>query len=357
MKDKAQLLESIERFRQGFWAKKTIDRPPVGIAPSEIYMPIKYLRKKLSSKELQPQDINADLYLSDYEFAFASKSVQSDDFIPFATPWRAVPWLEAICGCPVHYAQGSMAAGHYVKCPSDLLEIKLPANLQWLTKLKQETQRLIDVIPPDCWISPTILRGPSDVLASMRGLTDFYCDLPDNLSVLHRAAAKVNQVLLDVLDMHFTLVAPKMNGYGHIYGYWAPDKTIVIQEDVLGMCSPALYRDVFRKYNAEIVEKFGHHVFFHLHSTGYQHYQDVLEIENIAGLQMTIEANGPSLREMTPFIKEILEHSRLILFLDYYFEQLPDVLKQVPREGLYFIISDKYIATEKHFLGFIKENF
>jgi hypothetical protein len=151
-------------------------------------------------------------------------------------------------------------------------------------------------------------------------------------------------------------VKPKLGGYGHIYGYWAPGKTTVIQEDAMGMCSPTTYHDLFMPFSEQIVEHLGPYVFFHLHSTGYKHYPYPLEIQGLAGLEITIEANGPSLFEMLPVLREILERSRLILFVDSFFEQLPIILKQLPMEGLYLIISDKFILTELQFQQFLDTN-
>lgn len=63
---------------------------------------------------------------------------------------------------------------------------------------------------------------------------------------------------------------------------------------------PHSHSSLFRDFSAEVVRHIGPRVVFHLHSTGYRHYQDVLQVPGIAGLQMTIEANGPSLGELTP---------------------------------------------------------
>jgi hypothetical protein len=42
------------------------------------------------------------------------------------------------------------------------------------------------------------------------------------------------------VDLHYSLLRPKLAGFGHIFGYWAPGKTVVIQEDAMGMCSRAM---------------------------------------------------------------------------------------------------------------------
>jgi len=350
----AHITESVERFRHSFWGKNTMDHPPVGVVCDGTLLPVNYLRKKFEGTELYPDDINDDLFLSDYDYTSRHRRVFSDNWIPFNSAWRAVPWLEALCGCPVRYASGSLAPGHCVDSPDALSAVDIPSGHAWLKTLKRLTEKLASEAADDCWVSPTIMRGTSDILAAMRGMTNFYIDLYDNIEAVDTAAGRINKLFIEILDMHFSYVRPNYGGYGHVYGYWAPGKTITIQEDALGMCSPSIYRDVFMKYNAAIVDHLGPHVLFHLHSTGYGHYRDVLDIPGLAGLEMTVEENGPPLRDMIPFIRETLDRSRLILFVHHYFEDVPQVLRQIPHEGLFLVISDKFIRSDEEFRYFMK---
>lgn len=356
MKSKAQLEASIERFRRGFWDRKTIDRPPVGVAPDRSWLPINYLKEPLLRGEVLPADVTRDRVRTDYEDYSRRRAVKSDDWMPYVAPWRAVPWLEAMCGCRVRSSAGSLAAGRFVETADRLQSIAIPGNSQWFERLREQTRELQESAPEDCWVSPTILRGPSDVLAAMRGLGDFFLDLSDDPQAVADAAARVNKLHLDVLDMHFSLVREKLGGYGHIFGYWAPHVTTVIQEDAMGMCSPSCYRDLFMPCNAAIVEHLGPCVFFHLHSTGYRHYRHVLDIPRLAGLQMTVEANGPQLSDLIPVLREILERTRLILFVDSHFDQLQAATRQLPAEGLYLIVSDKFVSTDGDFKELLAAN-
>ena len=80
----------------------------------------------------------------------------------------------------------------------------------------------------------------------------------------------------------------------------------------------------------------------------------MLRIPGLAGLQMTIEANGPPLADLLPVFREILEQSRLLLFLDHRFEELSAVLPHLPREGLYLAIPARCLNNEAAFLHFTK---
>lgn len=101
MKTQAQLIESIQRFQESFWDKKSRDRPPVGIYDERIFLPIDFLRRPFPRPAVSPEDVNEDLVMTEYEFSFANRAVSCDDFVAFSAPWRGIPWLEACCSCPV----------------------------------------------------------------------------------------------------------------------------------------------------------------------------------------------------------------------------------------------------------------
>jgi hypothetical protein len=46
-------------------------------------------------------------------------------------------------------------------------------------------------------------------------------------------------------------------------------------------------------------------------------------------------------------MQEILERTRLVLFVDAYFDELSEVAGQLPRDGLYVMASDKFVESEK----------
>jgi hypothetical protein len=357
VKSAAQLALSIDRFREGFWERRAIDHPPVGVYPDRCLLPVNYLKSRFPRAEVTPADLTASLVRTDFEEASFARRVISDDWMPFSAAWRAVPWLEAVCGCAVPFADGSLSARPFVKDVRDLAGLALPGNREWVACLREQTAFLVETSPPDCWVSPTIIRGLSDTLGGLRGLSDFFLDIYDAPEIVDATAARISSVLLDLIDLHFEVVPAKFDGYGHIFGYWAPGPSFVLQEDMMGLCSPELYRDHFKQPDARIVERLGPYTLFHLHSTGYQHYRHLLEIPGLAGLELTVEANGPSLLELAPVLREILEQMRLVVFVDAHFAELAAVLRQIPHEGLYLIVSDRFLPTDEDYQSFVTANF
>jgi hypothetical protein len=379
MKDPAQLHASIERFRRRFWERSGAGRPPVAVVPDRSWLPTKYLEPHMpgtsevpsasepfaahapgnselpgASRELSLADVASAPARTDYEDAALFRQVFSDDWLPYAAPWRAIPWLEAVCGCGVRYADGHLAPAPWATSMAEVADGAWAPSAAWRELLDRLTGRLVAAAPADCWISPTILRGASDALAAMRGLSNFMLDLVDDPAAVERAAARVNAVLLDLIALHFSRVGPRLAGYGHIFGYWAPGPTIALQEDALGLCRPAIYERIFRPLTAEAVRRLGAYTIFHVHATGFKHYRHVLDVPGLAGVQLTVERNGPPLVALLPAMAEILARTRLILFVDAWFEQLPDVLPRLPQDGLFVMLSDRDVASEEAFQEFVR---
>ena len=349
IKSADQIAESIDRFRRGLWERESVDRPPVGVSPDRGWLPVKALKGPFPRSEVRADDLSRSLVRTDYEDASFGRKVFSDDWLPSNAAWRAIPWLEAISGCKVRYATGSLSAVPFVESVEDLAALAIPAENDWLVCLQSQTHQLVAECPADCFVSPSDLRGHSDVLAGLRGLNGFFLDFYDVPDLVSAALERVGVLLRDVIDMHFRHVPQKLDGYGYIYGYWAPGPTILIQEDMMGLASPRLFHDVFLVHEARLVEHTGKYTFFHLHSTGYADYRHVLDIPGLAGLEITVEANGPSLLDLEPVMQEILQRTRLILFVDAYFEELSEVARRLPRDGLYVMVSDKFVSSEEDF--------
>jgi hypothetical protein len=66
-----------------------------------------------------------------------------------------------------------------------------------------------------------------------------------------------------------------------------------------------------------------------------------------------MEQGGPTLIDLLPVLREILEKSRLILHVDYCFEQLPQVLRKLPTDGLFLAISNLRIRSDAEFRDFL----
>ena len=81
MKTQAQLIESIQRFQESFWDRKSTDAASGGIYDENIFLPINFLRQPFTRPTVCPEDVNGDLVASEYEYSFAHRAVTCDDFM------------------------------------------------------------------------------------------------------------------------------------------------------------------------------------------------------------------------------------------------------------------------------------
>jgi thymidylate kinase len=50
---------------------------------------------------------------------------------------------------------------------------------------------------------------------------------------------------------------------------------------------------------------------------------------------------------------QILESTRLMIFVDAYFDELAEVARQLPRDGLYVMVSDKFVDSDEAYRGLL----
>jgi hypothetical protein len=56
---------------------------------------------------------------------------------------------------------------------------------------------------------------------------------------------------------------------------------------------------------------------------------------------------------MAKELRQVLEQTRLILFVDSGFDQLPEVLRKWPQEGLYLLLRNDQIRSNEEFERFV----
>ena len=83
MKTPEQLAASIERFREGFWGRRSIGRPPIGVGADRAWQPIGYLRAPLPEGDLAPSAVNHSLVRTDYEDHYNYTKITSTKYKVF----------------------------------------------------------------------------------------------------------------------------------------------------------------------------------------------------------------------------------------------------------------------------------
>ena len=95
-------VHDVLRRHKAFWHCGKLEHPLLGITRWP-YIPLHAFDYGVPFQEgiLQPDMLVLDHFLPQYEAYYAAHGLLDGDLFWWATPLGAMPWLEAIVGCPV----------------------------------------------------------------------------------------------------------------------------------------------------------------------------------------------------------------------------------------------------------------
>ena len=104
-----QVEEKIDGY-QKFWNLETVQHPIIGFDVGGFF-PFQWfgaLREIKEKEWLQPEHLIVEKYLEDYTKLYKRSSSVNDDLIKGVSPIPAIPWIEAMLGCPVEISGESI---------------------------------------------------------------------------------------------------------------------------------------------------------------------------------------------------------------------------------------------------------
>lgn len=332
--------DTLERYKV-FWNRQDTDRPLLGCNIG-FFVSHQFLRtmQAIPAGIIKPEDISIDLFLEDCEQLYQTYLKIGDDYPFVGVPFYGVPWMEAIMGCPIKSSPTSFWAEPIIEDWKTWRWERPTLENPWMQKLLELMQALVKHSNGRYPVSSTLMRGPSDMLAAMRGAANLPLDLIDFPEVIKRAARLCADSWIEVGKAQLALVPDINEGYiaGHAFRTWAPEKVIWLQEDAIALLSPDLYREFFIPLDRRIASEFPC-VAFHLHCTALWAIDQLVQVPEIDVLELDIEVaqNKYNLEEIFFAGKKILANKPLIMVLSYednFLTLLEKVLTEFPLEGL-----------------------
>ncbi len=256
------------------------------------------------------------------------------DVIPRFTPAFGIPWVEAIAGCPVRAATGSLWAEPWPFDYRNRTEIKLAPDNPWLRKLIEFTQALVEHADGRFPVAVPQMRGPLDTLAAMLTPQQMCMDLIDRPQEVDRVLAELTDLWIGVGQAVLDVIPPFHGGYSARMYTWAPGPAITLQNDISTLVSSPLYNEHVRPCDEKIVRSFPY-TEFHMHASEYHQVDNVLKLEGLTSVEFTLEhtLGGPPLDEMIPLAKRILAKKPLLLAaLDI--DTAQRCIRELPAQGL-----------------------
>ncbi|RPI53634.1 MAG: hypothetical protein EHM56_07065 [Chloroflexi bacterium] len=330
--------DKLDRHR-AFLRREPVDRPLIGSWLFGFFVHQQYpsVAAAMQPGPIQPDDIPIDLFLQDVDALWAAYTELDDDY-PFSMgAFYGVPWLEAIMGCPVFFSGTNMYSRPCIFDWKENTWHRPTRDNPWMQKLLEFLAALVKHSDGRFPCGPTLMRGPADICAAMRGGTELALDLYDHPEHVRRLAELCTDVWIEVGKAQLALVPQSDNGY--MIGCaglrcWMPEKGIWLQDDAIALLSPRFYRAFFLPQVQRIAVEFPA-VAFHLHGNTLWPVELILSVEGIDVLELNYDVGVCVLEDVIGAWRKIQERGLpLLAFADVTLDELRHILATLSPIGL-----------------------
>ncbi len=332
--------KSIEEKIHGyekFWKLEDVDHPLIGFDVGGFF-PFQWfsaLREIEETDALQPEHLIVERYLADYTKLYERSSGVHDDLIKGVSPIPAIPWMEAMFGCPVEISGESIWGKERNASWEELADLTLTDDNPWLQKYLEFLNALVRNAAGQYPISQPILRGISDMIGAIRGNNQALFDTLEAPDRIRDLGARCADALIKVSQKQYDIIAPFHGGYLiEQFGMWSPDIIVRLQEDVSAVYSPQTYCDLIQPFDRQVADAFPA-CLIHLHNSSLFLIDYFLDIEEIDVFQINRDLVGMSTEEMIPYLQKVQrQHRRLLIRGPLSFEDLKLMKTNLSPAGL-----------------------
>jgi len=338
------LTEDTLKRHKAFWSREETDRPVwginIGFFAHEMFPRV---MARLGTGRVSPEDVPVEEFLNDCDDRYAAQQ-DFGDYPCTCAPFDGVPWLEAVAGCPVMASPSSLWAEpclhDWASWPWDRPVLENP----WARKLLELMQALREHSRGRFQVSPTLMRGPADILAAMRGATQFPLDLLDTPDLVVPALERCADIWRQLAQAQLDAIPPSGQGYIALDAalrIWAPDRLLWLQEDAMSLLSPALYRKYVWPLDARLSATFPC-IAFHLHGSVLWAIDDVIRLPGVDVVELNLEAAMCDVEGTFSGWRKIQQHKPLVIWRMYgddFPSWLARVARELPAKGLAIQVS------------------
>lgn len=253
------------------------------------------------------------------------------DFIAGVAPPHLC-WTEAILGCPVQVVTGGPWAEPFAADWTRPDE--LHPDQRWLQRLDDFVDLLVERAEGDYPVVQPLMRGPIDMMAAALGHEPMCVALLQQPAQADAFLARCADIFVETARRRLDHTPPFAGGYLSSYGIWAPGNVVRTQVDNATMLSPAVYRQRVLPWDRRVIEAFDYSL-IHLHSGCLHIVDDLLEVEALKAIQVSLDyPGGPLAIEILPRLHDILQRKPLIVTGPVSAAELEGLERLAPQGGL-----------------------
>ena len=344
-------LERRLALHRAYWAGGEMEEPLVSYRIGYYFFADKFKANlPLLEKNhlVTPEQIDVDAYLPDYERMYQACEQTGQTAFFTAEPCTGIPWLEAMCGCPIRGEEVAFMATQTCDDIEDVGEIGYDPENPWAKRYMEFLDKLVTLSDGRFPVGQPIMRGTTDVVGSMMGQSEMACAAMTDPELLRQRLNESAELLRQVIAEQYRHVPAFYDGWAAgFYHLWAPGKLIWYQEDLSAILSKKHFDEFLREPAEQICGGYDY-TFMHLHPNSFFHLDGILSLKGLRAVQINKDVSGPTVEQMIPVFRKVLEAGkRLIVWGNLTEEEIRLVMRKLPHMGLFLNVISPSVDEAK----------
>ncbi|MCL5111086.1 MAG: hypothetical protein M1401_19895 [Chloroflexi bacterium] len=331
--------ELIQRHR-AFWHREKVDRPLLAAIPyvplAPMAIPVPAAAWQGDELQLVPEILDPAAF-ADFEAEPGAKPFKGDLF-NFRAPFRRLPWVEAVLGCPImaDRSSGSIWAQPCLERPADWPRLALRDDNPWLAKLLAFLAELVARRDGTYWPVLTLMRGPIDLARAVLGDNALCLALYDAPEDLRDLLGAVSDVFVATVKAQHAATPRFHEGYLSPFGIWAPGSCVNTQADQSSIISARTYEQVILPFEDKVCRPFDYSA-IHLHSGFLHTVPPLLAAELPRAIEIALDTGSTPVttRDLVPVCRQILARKPLLIHGNMSAADLDYLIAELPPTGLH----------------------